>query len=56
MPTYTTETKLKTFNPNARADAERYRRYAAAKARIPMNISALEYEAAVRRLARKYKI
>ena len=35
---------------------ERYRRYAEAKSRIPMNLPAREYEAEVKRLARKYKI
>lgn len=39
-----------------RAENERYRRYANAKAKIPMNLSPAEYEAEVRRLARKYKI
>ena len=35
---------------------ERYRRYAEAKRRIPMNLPPKEYEEEVRRLARKYKI
>lgn len=39
-----------------RAENERYRRYANAKAKIPMNLSPAEYEAEVRKLARKYKI
>ena len=39
-----------------RADTERYRRYAEAKRRIPMNISPKEYEAEVKRLIRRYKI
>lgn len=39
-----------------RAENERYRRYANAKAKIPMNLSPAEYEAEVRRLARKYKV
>lgn len=39
-----------------RAENERYRRYANAKAKIPMNLSPAEYETEVRKLARKYKI
>ena len=35
---------------------ERYRRYAEAKRKIPMNLPPKEYEEEVRRLARKYKI
>jgi hypothetical protein len=35
---------------------ERYRRYAEAKSRIPLNLPPKEYEEKVRRLARKYKI
>lgn len=38
------------------AESDRYRRYAEAKARIPMNLSPREYEAEVKRLARRYKI
>ena len=38
------------------ADCERYRRYAEAKARIPMNLSPREYEEEVKRLARVYRI
>lgn len=38
------------------AESERYRRYAEAKRRIPMNLSPREYEAEVKRLARKYKV
>lgn len=44
------------FNASARADAERYRRYAEAKRKIPMDLSASEYEAEIKRLARKYGI
>lgn len=40
----------------AAADTERYRRYAEAKSRIPMNLSAEEYEEEVKRLARRYRI
>lgn len=40
----------------ARADIERYRRYAEAKAKIPMDLPPKEYEAEVKKLARKYKI
>ena len=38
------------------ADCDRYRRYAEAKARIPMNLPPREYEEEVKRLARIYKI
>lgn len=44
------------FNASARADAERYRRYAEAKRKIPMDISASEYEECVKALVRKFKI
>ncbi len=42
-------TKRKTFD-------KRYRKYAEAKSKIPLNLSPKEYEAAVKRLAKKYKI
>ena len=35
---------------------DRYRRYHEAKRRIPLNLPPKEYEAEVRRLAKKYKI
>lgn len=38
------------------AESERYRRYAEAKSRIPMNLSAEEYEEEVKRLAKRYRI
>lgn len=38
------------------AESERYRRYAEAKARIPMNLAPLEYEREIKNLARRYKI
>lgn len=44
------------FNPSAQADAERYRRYHAAKARIPMDLPPQEFEERVKKLARKYHI
>ena len=44
------------YNASARADAERYRRYHEAKARIPMDLPAEEYTERVKALARKYKI
>lgn len=44
------------FNPSARADAERYRRYHEAKARIPMDLPPAEFEERVKALARKYHI
>lgn len=39
-----------------KADCERYRRYAEAKRKIPMNLTPAEYEAQVKKLARKYRI
>ena len=39
-----------------KADCERYRRYAEAKRKIPHNLSPAEYEAAVAKLAKKYRI
>lgn len=39
-----------------RADAERYRRYAVSKSKIPMNLPPLEYEREIKKLARRYKI
>ena len=44
------------FNPAAQADVERYRRYHVAKSKIPMDLPPAEYEAEVKRLAKKYKI
>lgn len=38
------------------ASAERYRRYAAAKSRIPLGLPTAEYEAVVKRLAKKYRV
>lgn len=38
------------------AESERYRRYAEAKSRIPMDLSPEEYEEEVKRLARRYRI
>lgn len=38
------------------ADARRYKQYAEAKAKIPKHLAPGEYEAEVRRLARKYRI
>ena len=35
---------------------ERYRRYAEAKARIPLNLPPKEYEERVRKLAKKFRI
>lgn len=43
-------------NAAVAAETERYRRYAEAKARIPMNLSPREYEAEVKRLARRYRV
>ena len=49
-------TRKKWYNPSARADAERYRRYHEAKARIPLDLPPEEYTERIRKLARKYKI
>lgn len=40
----------------AQISNEKYRRYAEAKRRIPLNLPPKEYEAAVRKLARKYGV
>lgn len=40
----------------AEVEANRYRKYAEAKAKLPMDLSPAEYEAAVKRLAKKFKI
>ena len=52
----TTGMKRAVFNVAAKADAERYRRYAEAKSRIPFNLTPAEYEARVKALAKKYRI
>ena len=48
----TTATKRLRF----KRDMEKYRRYAEAKAKIPKDLSAAEYELAVQKLAKKFKI
>lgn len=40
----------------AKADAERYRRYAVAKSKIPLNLPPAQYEEEVKRLAKKFKV
>jgi hypothetical protein len=40
----------------AEAEVRRYRKYAEEKAKIPKHLAPGEYEAEVKRLARKYKI
>lgn len=45
--------KMKT---KKRTVSDRYRRYAIAKSKIPMNLTPTEYEAEIKRLARKYRI
>lgn len=40
----------------AKAETERYRRYHEAKREIPTNLPPAEYEAEVKRLAKKFKI
>ena len=39
-----------------KADCERYRRYAEAKQRIPKDLPPEEYEVAVKKLAKKFRI
>ena len=39
-----------------RISNDRYRRYAEAKARIPLNLPPKEYEERVRKLAKKFRI
>ena len=39
-----------------RVSDDRYRKYAEAKARIPLNLPAEQYEAEVKKLAKKFKV
>lgn len=39
-----------------KAECERYRRYAEAKKQIPNDLPPAEYEAAIKKLAKKYRI
>ena len=48
----TTETRTLRF----KRDMEKYRRYAEAKAKIPKDLSAREYEEAVKELAKRFRI
>lgn len=48
-------TAMKVLRSKSR-DLDKYRRYAEAKAKIPKDLSAREYELAVQQLAKKYKI
>lgn len=48
----TTVTKLVAF----KLECDRYRRYAEAKQRIPKDLPPAEYEAAIKKLAKKYRI
>lgn len=52
MTKFTTAMKRMSFE----ADKERYRRYAEAKARIPIDLPPNEYEARVKQLAKKFRI
>ena len=53
----TTATRQTSFRAvMVRAQMERYRRYAEAKRKIPMDLPPKEYEAEVKRLIKKYKI
>lgn len=57
MAMCTTATRQMSFKAvMARAQMERYRRYAEAKWKIPMDLPPKQYEAEVKRLARRYKI
>ena len=56
MPMCITATKRLISDAAVRASNERYRRYHEAKSRIPLNLPQREYEAEVRRLAKKYKV
>ena len=38
-----------------RVSDDRYRKYAEAKARIPLNLTAEQYEAEVKKLAKKFR-
>lgn len=40
----------------AKADAERYRRYSVAKSKIPLNLPPAQYEAEIKRLAKKFRV
>ena len=53
---FITATKQAISRLRERAENERYRRYAEAKRKIPMGLPPTEYEAEVRKLARRYKI
>ena len=45
-----------TKHKNSDPVPERYRRYEAAKRRIPITLSPREYEEEIKRLARRYRI
>lgn len=47
---------IRKFIPSEWSDAERYRRYHVAKAKIPMDLPPEEYTERLKKLARKYKI
>ena len=49
---FTAETRTLRF----KRDMEKYRRYAEAKAKIPKDLSAREYETAVKELAKRFRI
>lgn len=51
-----TAMKRKISEKQMQAETYRYKLYAEAKARIPMNLPPREYEAEVKRLARRYHI
>ena len=52
METLTTATRVLPF----KRDCEKYRRSHEAKSKIPMDLPPAEYEAEVKRLARRFKI
>lgn len=49
-------TATRQMRSKEKRDTDVYKRYAADKAKIPIGLSAKEYEAEVQRLLKKYKI
>ena len=56
MAMCTTATKRLISDAAVRASNDRYRRYHEAKRKIPLDLPPKEYEAAVKKLAKKYRI
>lgn len=53
---FSTEMKQMISKLAERAENARYRKYSAAKAKIPKTLSASEYEAEIKRLAKRFRI